>query len=99
MLNDETNLALLTPNMSPVSLTINFQPFLQCHLTHWGPVSHYDLSSVRSSGIHMGAILQEIPQSSVTEISLKIIYITGANELKLSQREGRALFRYKDCFS
>ena len=41
----------------------------------------------RSSGIHLKAILQEIPQPSVTEISLKITYLKfypnlpGANEL------------------
>ena len=49
-----------------------------------------DLSSVRSSGIHLRAILQEIPQPSVTwvnEISLKISYLKfcsnlpGVNEL------------------
>ena len=53
--------------------------------------SHYrtnvDLSSVRSSGIHLRAILQEIPQPSVTEIGLKITYLKfcsnlpGADEL------------------
>ena len=43
---------------------------------------------VKSSGIHLRAILQEIPQPSVTEISLKITYLKfcsnlpGANELK-----------------
>ena len=46
-----------------------------------------DLSSVRSSGIHLSAILQEMPQPSATEVSLKITYlnfcsnISGANEL------------------
>ena len=41
-----------------------------------------------SSGIHPSAILQEIPQPSVTEISLKITYLKlcsnppRANELK-----------------
>ena len=49
--------------------------------------TNIDLSSVRSSGIHLSAILQEIPQPSVTEISLKITYLKfcssppGANEL------------------
>ena len=53
--------------------------------------SHYwtnvGLSSVGSSGTHLRAILQAIPQSSGTEISLKITYLTfcshlpGANEL------------------
>ena len=48
--------------------------------------TNVDLSWVRSSGIHMSAILQEIPQPSVTEISRKITYlkfysnIPGANE-------------------
>ena len=42
-----------------------------------------------SSGIHLVAILQEIPQLSVTEIGWKITYLkfcsnlSGANELKL----------------
>ena len=54
--------------------------------------SHYlnnvDLSSVRSSGIRLRAILQEISQPSVTEFSLKITYLKfcsnlpGANELR-----------------
>ena len=41
-----------------------------------------------SSGIHLSAILQEIPQPSVTEIGLKITYLKfcwnlpGANELR-----------------
>ena len=49
--------------------------------------TNVDLSSVRSSGIHHRAILQEIPQQSVVEISLKITYLKicsnlpGANEL------------------
>ena len=52
----------------------------------------YDLSSVRSSGIHLSAILQEISQPSVTEISCKITYLNflnlpGANELITSQRK------------
>ena len=38
--------------------------------------TNVDLSSVRSSGIHLNAILQEMPQPSVTEISLKINYLT-----------------------
>ena len=33
--------------------------------------TNVDLSSVRSSGIHMSAILQEMPQPSVNEISMK----------------------------
>ena len=46
-----------------------------------------DLSSVWSSGNHLSTILQEMPQPSVTEISLKIIYLKfcsilpGTNEL------------------
>ena len=49
--------------------------------------TNVELSSVRSSGIHLSAILQEMPQPSVTEISLKIIYLKfhsnlpGASEL------------------
>ena len=49
--------------------------------------TNVDLSSVRSSSIHLRAILQEIPQLPVTEISLKITYLKycsnfpGANEL------------------
>ena len=53
--------------------------------------SHYlnqiDLSSVRSSGIHLSAILQGIPQPPVTKIRLNNTYVTfcsnlpGANEL------------------
>ena len=53
--------------------------------------SHYltnlDLSSVRSNGIHLSAILQEIAQPSVTKISFVIIHLkfcsnlSGANEL------------------
>ena len=34
--------------------------------------TNVDLSSVRSSGVHLSAILQEMPQPSVTEISLII---------------------------
>ena len=34
--------------------------------------TNVDLSSVRSSGVHLRPISQEIPQPSVTEISLKI---------------------------
>ena len=50
--------------------------------------TNVDLSSVRSTGIHLRAILQEIPQPSVSEISLKITYLKfcsklpGANELR-----------------
>ena len=46
--------------------------------------------SLRSNGIHLRAILQEIPQPSVTAISLKITYLkfcsnlSGANELIIS---------------
>ena len=49
--------------------------------------TNVDLSSARCSGIHLSAILQEIPQPSVTEISSKITYLKlcsnlpGANEL------------------
>ena len=34
-----------------------------------------DLPSIRSSDIHLGAVSQEIPHASITEISLKIIYL------------------------
>ena len=46
-----------------------------------------DLSSVKSSGIHLRAISLEIPQPPFTKISLKITYLKsnwnllGANEL------------------
>ena len=49
--------------------------------------TNVDISSERSGGIHLSAILQEIPQSSVTEISFKMTYLKfcsnlpGANEL------------------
>ena len=49
--------------------------------------TNVDLSPARCSGIHLSAILQEIPQPSVTEISSKITYLKlcsnlpGANEL------------------
>ena len=48
--------------------------------------TNVDLSSVRSSDIHLRASSQEIPQPSITEISLKITYpkfhwnLPGANE-------------------
>ena len=51
--------------------------------------TNVDLSSGRSSGIHLRAILQELPQPPVTEISLKITYskfcsnLPGANELNM----------------
>ena len=35
--------------------------------------TNVELSSARSSGIHLRSIPQEIPQPSVTEISLKIV--------------------------
>ena len=47
---------------------------------------------LRSSGIHLRAILQEIPQPSVTEMSLKITYLKfcsnlpGANELNWKRK-------------
>ena len=49
--------------------------------------TNVDLSWVRSSGIHLSAFLQEIPQPSVTKIHLKIIHLKfhsnfpGTNEL------------------
>ena len=45
------------------------------------PEPNVDLSSVKSSGIHLRAILQEIPQPSVTEISLKITYLKFCSNL------------------
>ena len=55
--------------------------------------TNVDLSLVRSSGIHLSAILQEILQLSVTEISLKSTYLNiffsnlpGANELRCGWR-------------
>ena len=59
-------------------------------IQHWHQAitwTNVDLSSVRSSGIHLSAISTEIPQPSVTEISSKITYLNfhsnfpGANEL------------------
>ena len=49
----------------------------------------YQLSSLRSSDIHPTAVSQEMPQPTVTELSLKITYrnfhsnLPGANELVL----------------
>ena len=64
---------------------LNINKHVICYLTHCGLVTPYgdrdltwtnvDLSSVRSSGIHLIAILQEMPQPSVTEIRLKINYL------------------------
>ena len=51
--------------------------------------TNVDWSSVKSSDIHMRAISQEMPQSSITKTSLKITYMKfhsnflGANELKI----------------
>ena len=53
--------------------------------------TNVDLSSVRSCGIHVRAISQEIPQPSITKISLKITSLEfisnllGANELKYNR--------------
>ena len=53
-----------------------------------------DWTSMRSSDIHLMTIWQEIPEASVIEISLKIIYpkfhshLPEANELKYSFVEG-----------
>ena len=52
-----------------------------------------DSSSAWSSDIHLRAISQDIPQPSVTKISLKIAYLkfqsnlSGANDLKLSRSQ------------
>ena len=69
-------------------------PVMACCLT---APSHYLnqcwLIIIRSSGIHLRAILQEKPQPSVTEISLKISYLKfcsnlpGAYELKTKRME------------
>ena len=65
---------------------------MACYLT---APSHYLTNvdiSVRSSGIHLRAILQEITQPSVTEISLKITYLKfhsnlpRVNELTVTHR-------------
>ena len=54
----------------------------------------YLQTSVRSSDIHLSAILQAITQPSVTEISLKIDYLKfcsnlpGANELSEQRPRG-----------
>ena len=51
--------------------------------------TNVDLSSVRSSDIHLRVVSQKIPQPSVTKFSFKIAYLKfhsncpGANELKL----------------
>ena len=53
--------------------------------------TNVDLSSVRSCGIHVRTISQEIPQPSITKISLKITSLEfisnllGANELKYNR--------------
>ena len=50
--------------------------------------TNFDLSSVRITGVHLRAILREIPQPPVTKISLKITYLKfcsnlpGTNELR-----------------
>ena len=64
--------------------------------------TNIDLSSVRSSGIHLRANLEEIPQPSVTEISLKITYLNfffrwgrtnGINLREVKIKKIRDLFR------
>ena len=56
-----------------------------------GTWTNVDSSSVKSIDIHMGAISQEIPQPSITKISLNITYLKfysnlpGANELNGNQ--------------
>ena len=71
------------------------QHYLRKWLSAWrhqAIIRTKDLSSVKSSGIHLRVILQEIPQVSVTEISLTIAYlkfcsnIPGANELNRSTK-------------
>ena len=62
----------------------------ECFFAWWHQAitwTNVDLSSVRFSDNHLRAISQEIPQSSITEISLKITYLDfnsnlpGVNEL------------------
>ena len=60
------------------------------------PWTNVDLSSVRSSGIHLRAILQEILQPSVTEISWKItskfsLKSPKGQWVKLQRRSGSPL--------
>ena len=43
--------------------------------------TNVDLSSGRSSAIHLSAILQEMPQPSVTEISLRTTYLKFCSNL------------------
>ena len=67
-----THFGLVTP-YDDINLV---QHWLRSWLAAWRHQAitwtNVDLSLVRSSGIHLSAILQEIPQPSVTEISLKI---------------------------
>ena len=43
--------------------------------------TNVDLSSVRSNDIYLMAILQDVPQLSITEFSLKIAYATFHSNL------------------
>ena len=53
--------------------------------------TNVDWSSVKSSGIHIRSISQEMPQPSITKICLKIRYLKyhsnfpGTNELKINE--------------
>ena len=55
--------------------------------------TNVDLTSVRSSYIHLMEVSKEIPQPSITKISMKIIYLKfhssllGANTLEISSNQ------------
>ena len=59
--------------------------------------TNVDWSSLKSSDIHIRAISQEMPEPSITKISLKIIYLKfysnlpGANELKTTKSVERGM--------
>ena len=59
--------------------------------------TNVDLSSVRSSGIHLRAILQEIPQPSVNEISLKITYLKFCSNLPGADELNSISISHKIC--
>ena len=71
--------------MTPYGDTNPGQHWLRKWLVAWRHQAitwtNVDLSSVRSSGIHLSAILHEMPQPSVTEISLKITYLNFCSNL------------------
>ena len=71
-------LLILQKDTKVGSRNFGYQIWFCTRLITWTCV---DLSSVRSSGIHLSAILQEMPQPSVTEIILKITYINFCSHL------------------